>query len=142
MSCAATVPSVKSCCDGFYEGFFGFGFRSGRKLPLPTLHPPSLIAWMPTTPSQDCFLQVRPAHCHSAVREKLLRRLLRRLLRHQENGLNFSAEQLQAFKACFERGMTNGSSRSLGWREEVQVSTGVSMQQVNVCIHMSPTPLI
>ena len=60
----------------------------------------------------------------------------------RKRGLNFSAEQLQDFKAYFERGMTNGSSRSLGWREEVQVSTGVSMQQVNVCINMSPTPLI
>ena len=47
-------------------------------------------------------------------------------------GLNLSSTQQKIFQTYFERGMTNGSSNTLGWREEVQVSTGLTMQQVNV----------
>jgi hypothetical protein len=51
-------------------------------------------------------------------------------------GLNLSSAQQQIFLSYFERGMTNGSLKTLPWREEVQASTGLTLQQVTVCIHI------
>lgn len=53
----------------------------------------------------------------------------------RKRGQNLSSAQQQVFKTFFERGMTDGSRRTLGWREKVQATTGLSMQQVNVCTY-------
>ena len=52
----------------------------------------------------------------------------------RERVLNLSSAQQQIFQTYFKKAMTNGSSRTLKWRKEVQTSTGLSMQQVNVYI--------
>jgi hypothetical protein len=48
--------------------------------------------------------------------------------------MNLSSQQKQIFITYFERGMTNGCSKTLTWREEVRRITGLSLEQVGVCM--------
>jgi len=48
--------------------------------------------------------------------------------------MNLSSHQKQIFITYFERGMTDGSSKTLAWREEVRRITGLSLEQVGVCM--------
>jgi hypothetical protein len=48
--------------------------------------------------------------------------------------MNLSSHQKQIYITYFETGMTNGSSMTLAWREEVRRRTGLSLEQVGVCI--------
>jgi len=52
----------------------------------------------------------------------------------RKRGTNLSSHQKQIFITYFERGMTNGSSKTLAWREEVRRITGLSLEQVGVCM--------
>ena len=52
----------------------------------------------------------------------------------RKRGMNLSSHQKQIFITYFERGMTNGSSKTLAWREEVRRITGLSLEQVGVCM--------
>ena len=53
-------------------------------------------------------------------------------------GLNLSSAHQQIFQTYFERGITNRSNKTLGLREEVQASTGLSMHHVNVYTILPP----
>ena len=48
--------------------------------------------------------------------------------------MSLSSHQKQMFITYFERGMTNGSPKTLAWREEVRRITGLSLEQVGVCM--------
>jgi len=49
-------------------------------------------------------------------------------------GMNISSHQKQICITYFERGMNNGSSKTLAWREEVRRITVLSLEQVGVCM--------
>jgi hypothetical protein len=52
----------------------------------------------------------------------------------RKRGMNLRSHQKQIFITYFERGMTNGSSQTLAWREEARRITGLSLEQVGVCM--------
>jgi len=53
---------------------------------------------------------------------------------NRKRGMNLSSHQKQIFITYFERGMTNGSSKTLAWREDVMRITGLILKQVGVCM--------
>jgi hypothetical protein len=53
---------------------------------------------------------------------------------NRKRGMNINSHQKQMFITYFKRGMTNGISKTLAWREEIRRITGLSLEEVGVCM--------